>query len=47
MLRHIYLSSKYNIGDMTEDAKKMGHSLTEQRKYLKAEVAAAPAAPAT
>ena len=35
MLRHIYLSSKYDIGDMEKDATAMGHSLEEQRKYLK------------
>jgi len=35
MLRHIYLSSKYNIKDMKEDAKMMGHSLNEQRQYIK------------
>ena len=37
MLRHIYLSSKYNIGDMTTDAEAMGHSLNEQRQYMKKE----------
>lgn len=35
MLRHIYLSSKYNIKEMKEDAEKMGHSLNEQRQYIK------------
>jgi len=35
MLRHIYLSSKMNIADMKKDADTMGHSLTEQRQYLK------------
>ncbi len=36
MLRHSYLSSKYNISGMTEDAENMGHSLNEQKKYMKA-----------
>ena len=35
MLRHIYLSSKYDIEEMTEDARAMGHSVEEQKKYLK------------
>jgi hypothetical protein len=35
MLRHIYLSSKYNINEMMADAEAMGHSLNEQRQYLK------------
>jgi len=35
MLRHIYLSSKYNINEMKEDAYNMGHSLEQQRAYLK------------
>ena len=35
MLRHIYLSSKYDIGSMTNDAEAMGHSLSQQRDYLK------------
>lgn len=35
MLRHIYLSSKYDITDMKEDANAMGHSLEEQKAYLK------------
>ena len=35
MLRHIYLSDKYNITDMKEDAKNMGHSLAEQKAYMK------------
>ena len=35
MLRHIYLSSKYDISEMKEDATGMGHSLNEQREYLK------------
>ena len=36
MLRHSYLSSKYNITGMTTDAEQMGHSLNEQKKYMKA-----------
>lgn len=35
MLRHIYLSSKYNITEMKNDAEMMGHSLNEQRQYIK------------
>lgn len=35
MLRHIYLSSKYDIKEMTEDAEKMGHSVEEQKAYLR------------
>lgn len=41
MLRHIYLSSKYDIKEMETDAKNMGHSVEEQKQYLRgnAEVA--------
>jgi hypothetical protein len=35
MLRHIYLSNKYNIDEMTSDAEKMGHTLDLQRQYMK------------
>ncbi len=35
MLRHIYLSSKYNIDEMKTDADAMGHSLMEQKSYMK------------
>jgi integrase len=35
MLRHIYLSSKYDISEMQEDAENMGHSLEQQKEYLK------------
>lgn len=35
MLRHIYLSSKYDIKEMNEDATKMGHSVEEQKQYLR------------
>ena len=37
MMRHIYLSSKYDVGEMEKDATEMGHSMTEQRNYLKEE----------
>lgn len=43
MLRHIYLSSKYDITDMMKDATQMGHSLEEQRAYMKVPTEAAPA----
>jgi hypothetical protein len=35
MLRHIYLSHKYDIGDMERTAEAMGHSVSEQRDYLR------------
>jgi hypothetical protein len=35
MLRHIFLSSKYDINEMETDAKAMGHSVEEQKKYLR------------
>jgi hypothetical protein len=35
MLRHIYLSSKYDITEMSKDAEDMGHSLEEQKAYIK------------
>lgn len=34
-LRHIYLSSKYNIKDMKDDSVMMAHSLHEQQSYMK------------
>lgn len=37
MLRHSFLSAKYNIAEMEEDAEAMGHSVNEQRKYMKKE----------
>jgi hypothetical protein len=37
MLRHIFLSDKYDIKEMEEDAEAMGHSVSEQRKYLRKE----------
>jgi len=35
MLRHIYLSSKYNISEMEDDAEKMAHNINTQREYLR------------
>jgi hypothetical protein len=35
MMRHIFLSSKYDIGEMEKDANAMGHSVSEQKKYMK------------
>jgi len=35
MLRHIYLSSKYDVAEMAEDAKLMRHSIEQQKEYLK------------
>jgi integrase len=35
MLRHIYLSDKYDVKEMQKDANAMGHTITEQRSYLK------------
>jgi hypothetical protein len=35
MLRHIFLSSKYDINEMEKDANAMGHSVEEQQKYLR------------
>jgi len=35
MLGHIYLSSKYDINEMVNDAEQMGHSLDEQKSYMK------------
>jgi hypothetical protein len=37
MLRHIFLSDKYDIKEMQTDAEAMGHSIEEQRKYLRKE----------
>jgi hypothetical protein len=34
MLRHIYLSSKYDLPAMKEDAENMAHSLNQQRDYI-------------
>lgn len=35
MLRHIYLSNKYDVQEMNETAEKMGHTGNVQRDYLK------------
>lgn len=35
MLRHIYLSSKYDINSMKSDAEAMAHSVLQQKDYLK------------
>jgi hypothetical protein len=35
MLRHIFLSSKYDVKEMEADATAMGHSVSEQRNYLR------------
>ena len=40
-LRHIFLSDKYDIDEMAADAAAMGHSLEEQRKYLRGDGVAA------
>lgn len=37
MLRHIYLSAKYDVAEMNETAEKMGHTGAVQRTYLKKE----------
>lgn len=35
LLRHIFLSSKYDIKEMESDASAMGHSVEEQKKYMR------------
>lgn len=35
MLRHIYLSNKYDIAEMKKDADEMGHNIEMQRDYIK------------
>jgi hypothetical protein len=35
MLRHIYLSSKYDVEEMNDDAEKMGHTSGMQHEYMK------------
>jgi hypothetical protein len=35
MLRHIYLSAKYDVSEMNEDAERMGHTSGMQREYMK------------
>ncbi len=37
MLRHIYLSAKYDVQEMNEDADRMGHTSGTQRDYMKAQ----------
>ena len=37
MLRHIYLSGKYNIEEMKQDALDMGHSVEQQKAYMKSD----------
>ena len=38
MLRHIYLSHKYDVTEMNEDAEKMGHTSGMQHEYMKVNV---------
>lgn len=38
MLRHIYLSAKYDVAEMNDTAEKMGHTGAVQRTYLKSDV---------
>ena len=38
MLRHIYLSSKYDVDEMNKDAEAMAHSSGMQHDYMKSEV---------
>jgi hypothetical protein len=45
MLRHIYLSGKQNVNEMIADANAMGHSLSQQREYLKASPPPPPSSP--
>lgn len=35
MLRHIFLSDKYDISEMKKDADAMGHSINQQKEYMK------------
>ena len=35
MLRHIYLSSKYDVEEMNKDAERMGHTSGMQHEYMK------------
>jgi hypothetical protein len=37
MLRHIFLSSKYDVDEMKDDAMKMGHTVSTQRSYLRSD----------
>jgi hypothetical protein len=46
MLRHIYLSSKYDITEMKADSAGMAHSVSQQKEYLKAsEAPSCPSVP--
>jgi hypothetical protein len=38
MLRHIYLSNKYDVSEMNQDALEMGHTSGMQREYMKVEI---------
>jgi hypothetical protein len=42
MLRHIYLSSKYDVSEMNEDAEKMGHTSGMQHEYMKSQSVEVP-----
>jgi hypothetical protein len=42
MLRHIYLSSKYDVSEMNDDSEKMGHTSGMQRDYMKADSVVIP-----
>jgi integrase len=42
MLRHIYLSSKYDVEEMNKDSEQMGHTSGMQREYMKAETVNIP-----
>jgi integrase len=46
MLRHIYLSAKYDVEEMNETADRMGHTGAVQRTYLKKESDVGGSAPA-
>ena len=35
MLRHIYLSAKYDVKEMNDDSDKMGHTSGMQHEYMK------------
>jgi len=38
MLRHVFLSDKYDIAEMTKDADAMGHSVDQQKGYMKVDI---------
>jgi integrase len=46
MLRHIYLSAKFDVEEMNETADRMGHTGSVQRTYLKKETDVGGSAPA-